>query len=164
VPATSLAPGDVFEVRVFQEPDVSGAHRLGPDGTIDFPLCGKVPLAGLSANVAAEALAACLRGRFFKNPQVSVFVREQSSRRIFVFGEVQKPGTYPFEEGMSVVQALALAGGFTRIASRNSCQLTRLQAGVESRQQLRLEDIVAGRAPSVRVQPGDVIYVPESMF
>ena len=165
LPASALGPGDVFEVRVFQEADVSGIHRVGPDGTIEFPLCGKVTVGGLTAAAAAEAIAGCLRsGHFYKNPQVSVFLKELNSRKVFVFGEVQKPGTFPHEDGMSVVQALALAGGFSKLASKNACTVTRLVAGAETRIKVPVDDIVAGRAPGFTLLPGDILYVPESLF
>ena len=165
LPASALGPGDVFEVRVFQEIDVSGIHRVGPDGTIEFPLCGKVALGGLTAAAAAEAIAACLRnGKFYKNPQVSVFLKELNSRKVFVFGEVQKPGTFPYEDGMAVVQALALAGGFSKLAAKNSCTVTRLVAGTETRIKVPVDDIVSGRAPGFTLLPGDILYVPESLF
>ena len=164
LPASALGPGDVIEVRVFQEQDVSGVHRLGPEGTIDFPLCGRVSLGGLTATAAAEAIAVCLRGRFYKNPQVSVFLRELNSRKVFVFGEVQKPGTFSYEDGMSVVQALALAGGFSKLAAKNSCTVTRTIAGAETRIRVPVDDIVAGRAPGFTLLPGDILYVPESLF
>ena len=117
LPASALGAGDVFEVRVFQEADVSGVYRVSPDGSIDFPLCGKVSVGGLTAGAAGEAIAACLKkGGFYKAPQVSVFLKELNSRKVYVFGEVQKPGTFPYEDGLSVVQALALAGGFGKLA------------------------------------------------
>src|SRR5437879_3539844 len=97
LPASAVGPGDVFEVRVFQEPDLSGVHRVAADGTIDFPLCGRVAVARLSAAAVSDALVHCLSPRYLKNPQVSVFVREFNSKKVFVFGEVQKPGTFPYE-------------------------------------------------------------------
>jgi len=165
LPASALGPGDVFEVRVFQEPDLSGAFRVGPDGSVEFPLCRTVKVGGLTANEAADAIAACLSGRYFKNPQVTVFLRELNSRKIFVFGEVQKPGTYSYEDGLSVVQAIAVAGGFTRMAAKNGCTVTRpAHGGPDERIKVPIDDIVGGRAPDFRLLPGDILYVPESLF
>ncbi len=165
LPASALGSGDVFEVRVFQEPDLSGAFRVGPDGNVEFPLCKSVKVGGLTANAAADAIAACLQHGYFKNPQVTVFLRELNSRKIFVFGEVQKPGTFSYEDGLSVVQAVALAGGFTRMAAKNGCTVTRVASpGNEERIKVPLDDIVGGRAPDFRLLPGDILYVPESLF
>jgi len=163
LPASALGPGDVFEVRVFQEPDLSGAFRVGPDGSVEFPLCKSVKVAGLTADGAADAIAECLRGRYFKNPQVTVFLRELNSRKIFVFGEVQKPGTYPFEDNMSVMQAVALAGGFTRQAAKNGSTVRR-GAASEERIKVPIGDIVEGHVPDFKLLPGDILFVPESLF
>ena len=164
LPASALGPGDVFEVRVFQEADLSGAYRVAADGSIDFPLCGRLALGGLSAAAAAETITNCLKPRFLKNPQVSVFIREFNSRKVFVFGEVQKPGTFTYEDNMSVVQAVTLAGGFTRLAAKNSCTVTRVIDGQEKRIKVPVEDVGAGRAPNFALQPGDILFVPESLF
>lgn len=164
LPPAALGPTDVIEVRVFQEPDVSGTFRIGPDGGIDFPLCGKVVIGGLNAGQVADAIATCLRGKYLKSPQVSVLLREANSRKVFVFGEVQKPGSFAYEDGMSVVQALALAGGFTKIAAKNSCTVTRVVDGSERRIKVAVDDIAAGRSPTFTLIPGDILYVPESVF
>jgi protein involved in polysaccharide export with SLBB domain len=165
LPASALGPGDVFEVRVFQEADLSGAFRVGPDGTVEFPLCKTVKVGGLTANGAATAITDCLRGRFFKNPQVTVFLRELNSRKLFLFGEVQKPGTYPFEDNISVVQAIALAGGFTRQAAKNGAIVTRRASnGEEERIKVPLGDVMAGLVPDFKLLPGDIVFVPESLF
>jgi polysaccharide export outer membrane protein len=154
----------VVEVRVFQEADLSGAYRLGPDGVIDYPLCGKVKLSGLSAGEAADALTKCLGAGFLKRPQVSVMIREYNSKKIFVFGEVQKPGTFPYEQEMSIVQAVTLAGGFTKVASKNATHVTRIVDGVERKIRVAVEDIGVGREKNFLLQPGDIIFVPESFF
>ncbi|MBK9519028.1 MAG: polysaccharide biosynthesis/export family protein [Anaeromyxobacter sp.] len=162
--ATSLGAGDLFEVRVFQEPELSGVYQVGPQGDIIFPLCKRVVVGGLTANGAAEKLRACLSEGFMRNPQVSVLVKEYNSKKVFVFGEVQKPGTFAFEDGMSIIQALTLAGGFTRNAAQNSTSVTRLVNGQEVKSKVNVQDIALGKAPNVTLEPGDIVYVPESMF
>jgi len=162
--AATLGAGDVFEVRVFQEPELSGIFQVGPQGDIIFPLCRRVVLVGLTANGAAEKLRACLSQGFMRNPQVSVLVKEYNSKKIFVFGEVQKPGTFLYEDGMSVVQALTLAGGFTRNAAQNSTSVTRRINGQETKLKVNVQDIALGKAPNFLLEHGDIVYVPESMF
>ena len=164
VVASSLGPGDVFEVRVFQEPELSGVYQVGPQGDVIFPLCKRVPVAGLDANAAAEAIRACLAKGFMRDPQVSVLVKEYNSKKVFVFGEVQKPGTFPFEDGMSVVQAVTLAGGFTKTAAQNSTSVTRRVGGTETKIKVNVQDIALGKAPNFTLEPGDIVYVPESLF
>jgi protein involved in polysaccharide export with SLBB domain len=162
--ASTLGPNDVFEVRVYQEPELSGLYQVGPQGDIMFPLCKKVSVSGLTANGAAEKLRACLSQGFLRDPQVTVLVKEFNSRKVFVFGEVQKPGTFAFEDGMSVVQALTLAGGFTKQAAQNSTSVTRLVNGQEVKMKINVQDIALGKAANFTLEPGDIVYVPESMF
>jgi polysaccharide export outer membrane protein len=162
--AVTLGPGDVFEVRVFQEPELSGVFQVGPEGDVMFPLCKRVVVAGLNANAAAEKLRGCLSEGFLRDPQVSVLVKEYNSKKVFVFGEVQKPGTFPYEEGMSVVQAVTVAGGFTRSAAQNSTSVTRRVNGSEVKMKVNVQDIALGKAPNFTLEPGDIVFVPESLF
>ncbi len=163
-PASTLGPGDVIEVRVYGEPELSGVYQLGRLGDVTFPLCQRVVLGGLSANGAADKLRECLSGGFMRDPQVSVLVKEYNSKKVFVFGEVQKPGTFIYEDGMSIVQAITVAGGFTKTAARNSTSVTRRVAGQEVKVRVTVEDIALGKAPNFTLEPGDIVYVPESLF
>jgi protein involved in polysaccharide export with SLBB domain len=160
----TLAPSDVIEVRVYQEPDVSGIYRVAPSGEVDFPLCGKVTVGGLTAGEAAEAFTRCLASGFLRRPQVSVMVKEFNSKKVFVFGEVSKPGAYVFEEGMTIIHAVSAAGGFVKTASKNSVNVTRVVDGREVKIPVRVEDIVIGRERNFALQPGDIIFVPESFL
>lgn len=162
--ASTLGSGDLVEVRVFQEPDLSNAYRVSPEGTIDFPLCGKISLNGMTSSQAADALSGCLKGRYLKNPQVSVLIREYNSKKVFVFGEVQKPGTFAFEENMTIIQLVTLAGGFTKLASKNAINVTRVIDGVEQKISVPAQDIGVGREKNFPLRPGDIVYVPESFF
>jgi protein involved in polysaccharide export with SLBB domain len=164
VGASSLGPGDVIEVRVYQEPELSGVYQVGPEGDVVFPLCKTVVVGGLSPNGAAEKLRACLHDGFMRDPQVSVLVKEYNSKKVFVFGEVQKPGTFIFEDGMSIVQAVTIAGGFTKTAARNSTSVTRHIRGQEVKVKVNVQDIALGKAPNFTLEPGDIVYVPESLF
>lgn len=164
LPASTLGPNDLIEVRVYQEPELSGIYQVGPQGDIMFPLCKQVVVRGLTANGAAERLRDCLSQGYLRSPQVSVLVKEFNSRKVFVFGEVQKPGTFAFEDGMSVVQALTLAGGFTKQAAQNSTSVTRLIKGQEVKMKVNVQDIALGKAANFTLEPGDIVYVPESMF
>jgi protein involved in polysaccharide export with SLBB domain len=162
--ASTLGGGDVLEVRVFQEQDLSGLFRVSPDGTIDYPLCGKVRLSGMTSSQAADALTTCLKAGYLRRPQVSVLVKEFNSKKVFVFGEVQKPGTFPFEEDMSIVQAVTLAGGFTKLAAQNGTIVTRNVDGQETKIRVPVADIATGQAKNFQLLPGDIVLVPESFF
>jgi polysaccharide export outer membrane protein len=91
-------------------------------------------------------------------------VKEYNSKKVFVFGEVQKPGTFTFEDGMSIVQAVTLAGGFTKTAAQNSTSVTRRVQGQEVKVRVNVQDIALGKAPNFTLEPGDIVFVPESLF
>jgi polysaccharide export outer membrane protein len=162
--ATTLGPGDVVEVRVYREPEISGVYQVGSEGDVVFPLCQRVEVAGLTANAAADRFRACLAAGFMRDPQVSVVVKEYNSKKVFVFGEVQKPGTFTFQDGMSIVQAVTLAGGFTRSAAQNSTSVTRRVKGQETKVKVKVQDIALGKAPNFTLEPGDIVFIPESLF
>lgn len=162
--ASTLGAGDLIEVRVFQEPELSGLYQIGGQGDLIFPLCRRVVVGGSTANAAAEKLRACLTEGFLRDPQVTVLVREFNSKKVFVFGEVQKPGTFPYQDGMSVIQAVTLAGGFTKTAAQNSTSVTRKVDAQEVKVRVNVQDIALGKAPNFMLEPGDIVYVPESLF
>lgn len=161
---SALGPGDVFEIRVFQEPDLSGVYRVGSDGLVYFPLCGSIGAGGLQSTEVAEELEHCLAAGYLKHPQVSIYVKEFNSKKIFVLGEVQKPGTFPFDDNMTIVQAITLAGGFSSHAEKNNTSVARLVKGQEQRFKVPVVDIGTGRAPNFVLHPGDIVFVPESLF
>lgn len=162
--SATLGSGDVLEIRVYQEPDLSGAHRVSSEGTIDFPFCGRVMAAGLTSSGLADSLTTCLANGYLKRPQVTVFLKEYNSKKIYVFGEVQKPGTFPFEDRMNVIQAITLAGGFSKLAAKNSVIVTRVIDGQERKLKVPVESIGEGRDKNFVLQPGDIVFVPESFL
>ncbi len=164
VNASTLGPGDVLEVRVYREPELSGIYQVGSEGDVVFPLCQRVVVNGLTPNGAADQFRACLASGFLRDPQVSVVVKEYNSKKVFVFGEVQKPGTFVFQDGMSVVQAVTIAGGFTKTAAQSATSVTRRVNGQEVRVKVNVQDIALGKAPNFILEPGDIVFVPESLF
>ncbi len=162
--ANTLAVNDLLEVRVYQETDLSGVYRVSPTGNVDFPLCGKVQVADKTASGAAEAITDCLKGGYVRRPQVTVLVKEFNSKKVFVFGEVSKPGSFTWEDGMTIVHAISQAGGLLRTASKNNVNVTRVVNGREEKLPVKMEDIVIGREKNVALRPGDIIFVPESFL
>ena len=158
----SLGVGDVLEVRVYQEKELSGLYRIEPNGHFTFPLIGNVKAEGLNPGHLAEAITNKLKDGYLRDPQVSVFVKEFNSKKVFVLGEVSKPGTFPYVDKMTIVQAVTLAGGLRQLAAKNQVVLTRQVDGSEKKFLVPFEKIGLGKAPNVFLQPGDIIFVPES--
>ena len=159
----TLGPGDLFDVRVFDEPGLSGQYRVDADGMIDYPLVGRVEVAGRLPGQISQALSEKLRA-FVRQPQVSVLVREVTSKRVIVYGQVQKPGTFPYTNPMTISQAISLAGGFTAMASRERVRISRMVSERQEVVELDLREIAEGKAPNRFLSPGDEVYVPERLF
>jgi polysaccharide export outer membrane protein len=161
---TTLGVGDTFDVRVFGEADLSATYRVGAEGTITFPLGGVIKVEGLEPQEVAKKIAERLADGILRNPQVSVLVKEQTSKKVYILGQVSKPGTYTYTPSMSVVEAVTLAGGFTPIAYKNATTITRHENGQKIITRVPVEEISRGKAKNVYLRPGDIISVPEMLF
>jgi polysaccharide export outer membrane protein len=162
---TTLGPGDVFTVRVYDEEELSGSHQIAPDGTIDFPLLGSVSVSGLEPPDVADTLQKLLRERrLLRDPHVSVYVEQYVSKRISVVGAVANPGAFRLEPGMTVVQAISMAGGFSSLADRDGTVVTRRVNGQTIRYRVPVAKVAKGQAEDILVAAGDIIYVPERLF
>ncbi len=162
---TALGPGDVFVVDVFGEKDLSGKFRVSAHGTVDYPFAGNVKVAGMTPTEVAAMLRKKLADGYLKDPSVSVFVETYQSKKISILGQVAKPGTFPYQNNMSIVEAITLAGGFTAIASKNDVTVTRTEPNGKSRRfQVPVEQIGEGHAANYLLRPGDIVFVPERIF
>ena len=163
--SVGLGAGDVFEVRVFGEEQLTAQYRVEPDGTIDFPFLGRLPVEGREPRDVAASIAEGLREReVLVDPQVTVFLAESNSLRVSVMGAVARPGTFPVSPGMTVVQAISSAGGFTALASQNDTVLTRRVGDGVRRFTVPARRISDGRESDIPLQGGDIIFVPERVF
>jgi len=161
---TTLGVGDVLDVRVYGEEELTGTYRVAQDGSIDFPFIGRVAVAGLEPPTIADTIKDRLAHGYLRDPQVSIFVREYNSKRVSVVGAVAHPGNFPMTTGLTVVQAISLAGGFTSIASRDDTVVTRRVGGRLRRFPVHAEDVTEGNEDDFPLQAGDIIYVPERLF
>jgi polysaccharide export outer membrane protein len=162
----ALAPNDLLEIRVYQEDDLACRLRVSPKGTIVFPLIGMVEVGGLTPQQAAEAIRAKLAKDYLVNPQVTLTVFEYGKRRFAVLGEVQKSGTFdmPEREKVTLLDAIAMAGGYTRIADPSKVTLKRKENGKETIVRLNAKKMAKNDLAAFEIRPGDVITVGESMF
>ena len=161
---TTLGINDTFEVRVFGETDLTGIYRVSAEGTISFPLAGVIKVEGLEPQKVAARIAERLSDGILRNPQVTVLVKEQLSKKIYIMGQVTKPGTITYTPSMSVVEAITLSGGFTPIAAKNDTTITRNEDGKKTIVRVPVDDIGSGKGRNVYLRPGDIISVPERLF
>jgi polysaccharide biosynthesis/export protein len=152
--AYRLGPGDIVRLITFGEDSLTGEFRISDTGMISLPLVGSVPAEGLSPDALAARVGKVLvQANILRQPSVSAEI--VAYRPIFVLGEVSKPGKYPYEPGMTVVTAAAVAGGFTYRAVKDYASVVRTQGGVA---------IEAKARRQTYIQPGDVITVFERKF
>ena len=162
-----LGPEDVLDILVWKNEELSQkAVVVRPDGKISMPLIGEVQANGLTANQLSAQIASRLKD-FKDNPVVTVSVREVNSYYVYVLGEVAKPGKYQLKSLTTVLQAVAIAGGFNIYAAKNRLQVIRHISGEngatqEIRIPVRYDDLVSGTGPvgNFILKTGDVVVVP----
>lgn len=154
---------DSVEIRVFREDDLTTSGQLSADGTIRMPLIGPVRLAGLTTDQAAAAITAMLKDGYLVSPQVSVSIQARVRRTVTVLGQAQNPGVFelPADRPLTLVEAVGMAGGATRIANLKKLTLKRRDGRVLT---VNLKDITAGKAADIALRDGDVVSIPESLF
>jgi protein involved in polysaccharide export with SLBB domain len=160
----ALGPGDRFALSVHSEDGLSGQYTVSSDGTINYPYVGRINVDGMTCGELERLITEGLADGYLKDPSVSCSILEYNSRRVFVFGEVKSPGSYPYKTHLTIVDVFALAGGFSGRASSNNTKLTRTINGVEVQVRVPMQEIVEGRRKNLRLLPGDIVYVPESAY
>lgn len=153
---------DVLAVNVWKEPDVSRTIPVRSDGKISLPLAGEVQAAGLTPRQLEAAIAAKLQS-FISDPDVTVIVTEIHSQKFNILGEVARPGSYPLTNSMSVLDAIALAGGFRDFAKQKSIYILRQNGSAgETRIPFNYKDVIKGKKTdeNVKLQARDTIIVP----
>ncbi len=152
---------DVIDISVWKEPDLSRAVPVRPDGKISLPLLNDVQAAGLTPTQLASQITTGLN-KFLQNPQVTVIVSGINSQRIFILGEVTRPGAYPLLPGMTVLQGLSSAGGFTPFANVKKIYVLRKADGKQEKDFFNYKDVIDGKQPgqNIELRAGDTIVVP----
>jgi len=160
----TLGPGDVFEVRVYGEEELSGIYRVGGTGEISFPLVGRIPVEGLSPTQVETIVEQRLGDGYLKHPYVTVFVKKYNSKTISVLGQVKTSGTFPFNPEMTVIQAISRAGGMLESARTNAVVVTRQEGGQELRFTVPVRSISEGEVPNFYLKPGDIVFIPKTII
>lgn len=161
-PEYRIGPSDLLSVTVFQIEDLDREVRVNNAGQISLPLIGAIDAAGKTVNELETQIASRYAARYLQNPQVSVFVKEFASQRVTVGGAVDKPGIFPMTSSLTLLQALALAGGLDDIASERNVIVFRIAGGTRQFARFDVEAIREGRNPDPEIMGEDVIMVDTS--
>ncbi len=156
----TLGPGDTFDIRVYQEPEMSNEYRVPQGGTIRFPLIGEIGVSGRSCEDIEAELNTRLADGFIRNPAVTCSVLELNSLGVVVGGEVNAPGVFPYAPELTVVEAIAMAEGLTQSAADDRLVVSRVVDDETFDIVVPFRQIVNGRAPNFRLWPNDSIFVP----
>jgi len=162
-----LAPNDLVLVKVYRQDDLESRVRLAANGNTTFPLLGTINLGGKTLEEATAQIRELLAKDYLVNPQVSLTILEYAKRRFTVLGQVQRPGTFeiPSEESVDLLEAVAMAGGFTRLANTAKITITRTVGGKKSTIVLDTKAITAnGSTSQVGIMPEDTITVAQRIL
>ena len=157
-----IGAGDILEITTWKEEDFSRAEILVRlDGMITFPLINDIQAKGRTPIQVKQDIEEKLKD-YVENPVVTVTVRSSGSKRFYILGEVANTGEYPLVKGLTVLQAFALAGGFTEWASKKEIILMRNEDGKQKIYRVNYKDLIKGKvfSQNIKIQPDDTIIVP----
>jgi polysaccharide export outer membrane protein len=161
-----LQPSDVIRIEVFQEDDLKQEVRISQEYSINLPLIGQINLKGRTLREAQSLIRDLYNRDYLVNPQVTVTVVDYAKTYVNVLGSVNSAGPVPFppEQGMTLMDAITKAGGFTRLADKRKVAVTRTVDGKTDKTVINTEDILSGTAKDVPLLKDDVINVPEKLL
>jgi len=156
-----IGPEDILGIVFWREADLSGDVTVRPDGRVTIAVLGEMPAAGLTPEQLQQQIQAKAKA-FVNDPNVAVVVRAVNSRKIFVTGRVTTPGAYALKGPLTVMQALALAGGITDYADAKNINVLRLEGGKTKGFKFNYKDVSNGKKldQNILLQPGDTVVVP----
>lgn len=162
-----IGPGDTLQVFVWRNPELTTTVPVRPDGKVSTPLVEDMTAVGKTPSGLARDIEAVL-AQYVKSPQVNVIVTQPISAfsQIKIIGQVQKPQSLPYRQGMTVLDAILQAGGLAQFAAGNRSKIMRMEGGKEREIKVRLQALVNGgdMTQNLELQPGDVLVVPETRF
>jgi len=156
-----IGPQDVVDINVWKEPELTRSVPVRPDGKISMPLLNDVQAAGLTPMQLTAQISTALK-KFISDPQVTVVVTQINSQRIYILGEVTRPGAFPLVPGMTVLQALSSGGGFTMFANVKKIYLLRTVNGKQEKYPFNYNAVIHGKTTegNIPLNSGDTIVVP----
>jgi len=161
-PEYRIGPSDLLAVTIFQVEDLGREVRVNNAGQVSLPLVGTVDVAGRTVDELEQEIAARYSQRFLQDPQVTVFVKEFASQRVTVGGSVEKPGIFPITSKMTLLQSIALAGGFDEVANQDNVFVFRTSGGQRVFARFDVKQIQSGAMPDPELTGEDVVVVDTS--
>ena len=159
-PNYTIGPQDVLDINVWKEDQLTKTVPVRPDGKISLPLLNDIQAAGLTPTQLATQITESLK-KYVTDPQVTVIVREINSQRVYLIGEVSRAGAYPLLPGMTVLQALSSAGGFTQFANTKKIYVLRTENGKQEKFPFNYKDALSAKSDeNIVLKAGDQIVVP----
>lgn len=158
---------DVLDISILQPEKLANTVTVAPDGSINFPYVGNLQVKGLTLLEVQELVQEKLADGYMKYPVVAVALRENRSKKFFVYGEIMKPGTYLLDENTTVLKAISMAGGFTKYGSSSRVKVLRAkeqESGYETLK-VNVSAVMNGDAKAdIPLKSGDIVVVSEGMF
>jgi polysaccharide export outer membrane protein len=156
-----IGADDVLAINVWKEPEISRAVPVRSDGKISLPLIGEIQAAGQTPRQLEQGIAKGLAS-YISEPEVTVIVQDSKSQRINVLGMVARPGSYLLGGSTTVLDAIAMAGGFRDFAKQKSVYVLRAEGGSQKKLPFNYKDVIKGKSPeqNVRLLPGDTVVIP----
>jgi protein involved in polysaccharide export with SLBB domain len=162
---TAVGPGDIFTLQLVGEKDLPSEFQVASDGTANVPFLGRIQIAGLEPqDIAKYVREQLIAKKILADPVVIVQVREYHSRTVILLGQIAKPGSFPLTPGLTLMQAISLAGGLTAIADDDKVTLTRKIGNGTKTVRISVDAITDGTAQDVALQAGDRVFVYERLF
>lgn len=159
--AYPVKPGDVLEISVWKEPDLQRTVLIRPDGGFSFPLVGEIDARGKSVAELNKIVSDRL-GKYISDAVVTVTVQEVKGNKIFVIGQVNKPGEFIVNPSVNVMQALSMAGGVTAFAATNDIKILRRAGTAQQAIAFQYGDVIRGKSlnQNIDLLSGDIVVVP----
>ena len=160
-PSYLIGPNDILSIYVWKEPELTREVTVMPDGRVTFPLAGEVVAQGQTVTQLKKTITQKLE-KYVTAPEVTVIVKESRSQMIYTIGKVGRPGPYPLTSGMTILQALSIAGGLGEWADQKNIIVVRRQSGKEIQIPFNYKEFTSGQnlERNILLQPGDTIVVP----
>jgi len=161
-----LAAGDTLDLMVYKEPDLNMRSKIARDGRVQLPLLGEVAVAGKTVREAQDYIRKLLNDDYLVEPQVYLNIASYTQRKITLIGQVVRPGSYELQgnESLGILEAIGMAGGFTRIADSKNVTVKRIVGGKPDTIKINTKKLEDPKGGSFQVLPGDIITVGESWY